>query len=743
MTLFSPQNMTAASTPSPFVAAAGSFFHATQAPYLVFNGSIAAGQYWQSDATSADWLSLDIGSGNSEILAQYTIIKEIIESGTKMPKDWTMEGSNTGAFAGEEDILDTVTGETGWTTGAQRTFVCDIATTAYRYFRINITDNNGSSHTVMGELLLYSAIPFSPTAMTGASTPAPFVASASSSHVALLPYEAFNSLLDTGNYWITNVTSTGWLQLDIGSGNSEILGSYNLVMNTVPEANRSPKDWTVLGSNTGAFAGEEDILDTVTGEVSWGAGELRNFICDVTTTPYRYFRIDITDNNGDAYLQIGNWLLFGLSQVEIPIILPTSGAYPASQLISMTCATSGADIYYTLDGSTPDSGDNLYSTPFTLNSAKTIKAIGIKSGFEDSNVVTEVYTIAASYNTKLYINNVLINTFGASSNLIDADAGGSFIGQLQSSLGGGFDGNKSLDGILSKTRFYQTKVNQAKVTELFDELKLMPSGQIVHYRMDLLTNSGTNLIDSNANYNGTVSGGITVEQGIIGGCLNLNGIDGLVNLDGFAAELDGSTTMLGLSFWINTSTLPTTNPNAIFSLNDSIATSLLQVGIQTEGKLYIYTPDLGTTDIDLGDITDDEWQKLSTIFYADSCYLYINKEVVNISRTAGFGTIMSSVTKVTIGAEYSYPGSVLTPDNFYTGKADDFRIFLDTDINSAEEAFLYEIGKPLPGVLVNRLNSKLNIKMRSTRDTYDSLNDFDFNLNRSGYGYNYGNFYGE
>lgn len=82
------------------------------------------------------------------------------------------------------------------------------------------------------------------------------------------------------------------------------------------------------------------------------------------------------------------------TKVETPVISPVSGAYSATQSISMSCATSGASIYYTEDGSTPDSGDTLYSAPFTLGSAKTIKAIGIKAGLTDSDIATNIYTIA-------------------------------------------------------------------------------------------------------------------------------------------------------------------------------------------------------------------------------------------------------------------------------------------------------------------------------------------------------------
>lgn len=106
-----------------------------------------------------------------------------------------------------------------------------------------------------------------------------------------------------------------------------------------------------------------------------------------------------------------------IAQVETPVILPITGAYPASQLISMSCATSGASIYYTEDGSTPDSGDSLYSAPFTLGSAKTIKAIGIKAGLTDSSVVTESYTIAVDVSLDKSLPDLQISAFSGASGI--------------------------------------------------------------------------------------------------------------------------------------------------------------------------------------------------------------------------------------------------------------------------------------------------------------------------------------
>ena len=54
--------------------------------------------------------------------------------------------------------------------------------------------------------------------------------------------------------------------------------------------------------------------------------------------------------------------------------------------IRISCETEGADIYYTLDGSTPDNSKNLYISEFEVNEACTIKAIAEKEGYSSSNI---------------------------------------------------------------------------------------------------------------------------------------------------------------------------------------------------------------------------------------------------------------------------------------------------------------------------------------------------------------------
>ena len=50
-------------------------------------------------------------------------------------------------------------------------------------------------------------------------------------------------------------------------------------------------------------------------------------------------------------------------QVEKPIMNPTTGSYSSDTAVTISCATEGADIYYTTDGSTPTKDSSPYLVP--------------------------------------------------------------------------------------------------------------------------------------------------------------------------------------------------------------------------------------------------------------------------------------------------------------------------------------------------------------------------------------------
>jgi hypothetical protein len=93
-------------------------------------------------------------------------------------------------------------------------------------------------------------------------------------------------------------------------------------------------------------------------------------------------------------------------QTAAPIFSPAAGTYLGTQTVTITDATPGSSIFYTLDGTAPATtvgGSTLaYAGPITFSATGTINAIATASGYTASPVATARYTIESQVATPTF-----------------------------------------------------------------------------------------------------------------------------------------------------------------------------------------------------------------------------------------------------------------------------------------------------------------------------------------------------
>src|SRR5206468_4192033 len=72
--------------------------------------------------------------------------------------------------------------------------------------------------------------------------------------------------------------------------------------------------------------------------------------------------------------------------------ITTANAQNGAVLVTLADTTSGATIYYTLDGSAPTSASQVYQAPFLVASNITVKAMATAAGDTSSSVASQTFT---------------------------------------------------------------------------------------------------------------------------------------------------------------------------------------------------------------------------------------------------------------------------------------------------------------------------------------------------------------
>ena len=128
--------------------------------------------------------------------------------------------------------------------------------------------------------------------------------------------------------------------------------------------------YTTDGSTPTASSTEYSSAITVNSDATYNVVAIKNGVSsDVATYTY----------------------VFGVAN---PVITPPGGTYTSARTVTITCATAGATIYYTTDGTAPSASNGTeYTGSFTVSSDVTVRAIAVYNG-QSSEATAQTYVIA-------------------------------------------------------------------------------------------------------------------------------------------------------------------------------------------------------------------------------------------------------------------------------------------------------------------------------------------------------------
>jgi len=147
---------------------------------------------------------------------------------------------------------------------------------------------------------------------------------ASGSTEALAASNAFDN--DEGTRWQTSTAPTGWLEYDLGSGNAATVRKYRYLNKYPAQPLHRPKDIAFKASNTGAFAGEEVTLDSLTNSPTADSVWIERSFAN--STAYRYYRWYITTYDAGQEPLCNEAELYSVENMTLQSVAFTAGSQP-------------------------------------------------------------------------------------------------------------------------------------------------------------------------------------------------------------------------------------------------------------------------------------------------------------------------------------------------------------------------------------------------------------------------------
>ena len=246
---------------------------------------------------------------------------------------------------------------------------------------------------------------------------------------------------DEGKFWTGTeedgvTTSTGVIPVDIQAWSIEALGGeagpYLRALNYVETHHKTSLGYGFKqdGGNTQCgdktwFEGTAQVAEAYL--LSGNSAKWKSILYDIHHAQFKTGAVPATDgsclNTGfnlddnqpwlyyhRAHVGATAWLSLAESGInpfrsdlyspQPPAFTPQPGIFPKAQMIAMTAPV--GNIYYTLDGTTPNTSSALYTAPIPVSVSLTIKAIAITAQGAKSPVVSALYVIEPPAATPLF-----------------------------------------------------------------------------------------------------------------------------------------------------------------------------------------------------------------------------------------------------------------------------------------------------------------------------------------------------
>ena len=172
--------------------------------------------------------------------------------------------------------------------------------------------------------------------------------------------------------------------------NSDVAKATYIISTPVAAPVITPASGAYTGAQTVTITADEDA--TILYKV--GDGEYQEYTAPFIITEDCTITAKASLNGRDSEETTATYTIT-LPTVDTPTFTPAAGEYVGKQNVTIACATDGATIYYTTDGSEPTTVSAVYNAPITVSESMTIKAIAVKQYYINSSVAEAAYTILA------------------------------------------------------------------------------------------------------------------------------------------------------------------------------------------------------------------------------------------------------------------------------------------------------------------------------------------------------------